>query len=138
MTNDTLIDIFNNLTTYNPFEICEQQNISVLIEPLGTVKGYYCQLHDYPFVFISTELDDYEKKLVCAHELGHALLHPEINLFYTVFPVEKYERQANNFAVNLLLMESKEDYPDYDLYQLAQVAGIPKSLLEAAYEHIVI
>lgn len=138
MTNDSLANLFNNLTTYNPFEICEQQNITALVEPLGTVKGYYCKVRDYPFIFISSKLDDYGKRLVCAHELGHALLHPEVNLFFTLFPVERYERQANNFSVNLLLMSAKEDYPDYDSYQLARVAGIPINLLEAAQGNIII
>jgi Zn-dependent peptidase ImmA (M78 family) len=138
MTNDDYIEIFNKLETYNPFEICEQKNITVLIEPLGTVEGYYCCIRNYPFVFISSDLGSYEKRLVCAHELGHALIHPEINLFYTFSPVEKYERQANAFAVNLLLMSASEEYPDYDLYQLARVAGIPTNLIEAAYENIII
>lgn len=137
MTNASLCDLINNMSA-DPFTACEQHNINVLFDPLGTVKGYYCFLHGHQFIFVSPELDDYEKRLVCAHELGHALLHPEINLFYTVFPVEKYERQANEFAVNYLLMGAKVDYPDYDLYMLARVAGIPRSLLEAAQDHLII
>ena len=78
------------------------------------------------------------QKFVCAHELAHALLHPEVNSFYALFPVGRYEGQANNFAVNLLLMGAKEEYPDFDLYQLANVAGIPLQAFESAYEHIIV
>jgi hypothetical protein len=35
-------------------------------------------------------------------------------------------------------MSASEEYPDYDLYQLARVAGIPTNLIEAAYENIII
>jgi Zn-dependent peptidase ImmA (M78 family) len=135
---DSLNNFFNCFKTYDPFKVCEEKGISVLIEPLGTVQGYYCMLRSHQFIFVSSQLDNYAAMLVCAHELGHALLHPEINLFYTIFPIGRYERQANDFAVNMLLRGAKEDYPDFDIYQLAQVAGIPKHLLESAFEHVIL
>lgn len=47
---------------------------------------------------------------VCAHELGHALLHRNINTPFlsknTLFSIDKIERQANTFAVELLLPDN--------------------------------
>lgn len=138
MTISSLPDFFNGLTTYNPFEICDKYNINVVNDPLGSVMGYYYLLRGYQFIFVSSNLSEHLRMLVCAHELGHALLHPEVNAYYSLFPVGRYERQANSFAVNLRLMDARQDHPDYDLYQLACVAGIPKALLESAFESIVV
>lgn len=134
----SLKSIISTLTTYNPFDICDQKNIIVIFKPLGAVKGLYCLIRKRQFIIISSDLNFYEKRLVCAHELGHAIFHPEINLYYTSFPIGRYEREANDFAVNLLLAGAAQEYPYYDLYELACIAGIPTNLLELAREHIVI
>jgi Zn-dependent peptidase ImmA (M78 family) len=70
---------------------------------------------------------------VCAHELGHAILHAKINTpylsAYTLFSVAKIERQANTFAVELLLPDDLlQEHPDCPIYNLAQLAGIPEGM----------
>ena len=44
---------------------------------------------------------------VLAHELGHAILHPKINITYlesnTFYSKEKFEIATNTFAAELLL-----------------------------------
>jgi Zn-dependent peptidase ImmA (M78 family) len=135
-TRASLKYLIDSFSSYDPFTICDQYDINLVYDNLGSVFGYYCFEGTRKFIVINSALDDEEKRLVCAHELGHALLHPELNAFYTVFPRGKYERQANDFAVNLLLMAAQEDYPDYDCYQLARVIGIPINLLESAQENI--
>ena len=130
--------LFDSFTNFDPYFICDQQNINVLNDSLGSVLGYYYLERNHQFIVISPDVDEYMRRLICAHELAHALFHPEVNAFYTLFPIGRYEREANDFAVNLLLMGAKEEYPDYDLYALARVAGIPRQLLESAFGHIIV
>ena len=124
--------ITNKYHTSNPFDIVEQSNITLFVEPLGSIKGYYCKILGSQFIHISDNLCYHEQRFVCAHELGHALIHPEISLRYTIFPQSKYEKQANKFAVYLLLKDISCEFPWYDTYQLARTAGIPLEALEAA------
>ena len=53
------------------------------------------------------------QRVVCAHELGHAMLHPRANTPFmrknTLFSVDRMEKQANTFAAELLI-------PDDALY----------------------
>ena len=137
-TRASLKSLIDRFTSYNPFDLCDQYSINMVYDNLGSVYGYYCFEKSRKFIVINNTLEYAIKRLVCAHELGHALLHPELNAFYTVFPRSKYERQANDFAVNLLLAAAREDYPDCDYYQLARIAGIPNYLLESAYENIIV
>lgn len=72
------------------------------------------------------------RKFVCAHELGHALLHPGINTPFlkasTLFSVNKLEREANEFAVELLLPDDLiKEY--WTIQEAAAVYEVP---LEAA------
>ena len=55
----------------------------------------------------NTDLSESEQRFSCAHELGHALLHPDANTpfltKYTYLSVDKYEIEANKFALKLLI-----------------------------------
>lgn len=69
------------------------------------------------------------KKLVCAHELGHALLHRQLGnttiglIEFEIFDITNTaEYEANLFAVNLLLDEKDIDSLICDGYDLVQIA----------------
>lgn len=59
------------------------------------------------FIFINSNLNYHEIKAILAHELGHALLHPDINTiderYKPIIPDGKIERQADIFASEFLL-----------------------------------
>ena len=133
---NNVASLLDNIDSNDPFIISEQNNITVRIEPLGHLHGYYCVMFGYKFIHISNLVRYELQRFICAHELGHALIHPEVNAFYELFPENRYERHANEFAINLLLRGAHEEYPDFDLYQLAKVAGIPKLYLEASFDRI--
>ncbi|MEG1310910.1 MAG: ImmA/IrrE family metallo-endopeptidase [Romboutsia sp.] len=42
-------------------------------------EGCYFKLDNIKFVLIDPSLNEYERNRVYAHELGHALLHPNVN-----------------------------------------------------------
>ncbi|MBS6382501.1 MAG: ImmA/IrrE family metallo-endopeptidase [Veillonella dispar] len=58
-------------------------------------------------IHLNASIPDDMLPFVCANELGHTILHPNINTPFlrkhTLFSIDKIERQANAFAVELLL-----------------------------------
>lgn len=59
------------------------------------------------FIFINSNLDYYNKRHVLAHELGHAILHPDVNTidknYKPIIADCKIEMQAEIFAAEFLL-----------------------------------
>lgn len=110
--NKALIDeLIGNLVkecgTRDPFKIARQKNIIVLEEPLKEIKGYYNKIRRIQMIHINDELEYFERMFVCAHELGHALLHPndqtnKLSTYSTVSTLKK-ESEANYFATNLIV-----------------------------------
>ena len=120
----------------NPFELCQALNIIVLYEPLGTVRGYYSKSHRFRVIHINENLSENQQLFTCAHELGHAVLHPNANTPFlrehTLFSVNKLEVQANRFAVCLTypadyLMQEFDGCP---VLQIAQALRLPADLIE--------
>ena len=67
----------------------------------------------YPAIIsINNAYDERSKKLLCAHELGHALLHEGAVNHFAVTPQNAFsgvEYEANLFAVSLLYDELEEE-----------------------------
>ena len=73
--------------------------------PLVHVGGFYQRYKDRDIIYINQELSEEEQRLYCAHELGHMILHKNINSIFldTDLHVEGiYELEANVFAIQLL------------------------------------
>ena len=121
--------------TRDPFEIARQKHIIITEEPLGSIRGYYSRSHRQPVIHINSALSESQRRFTCAHELGHALLHPKANTPFlhirTLFSVNRYEIEANRFAVWLLISdEDLAEYPDRTIPQLAQIFGVTPALME--------
>lgn len=127
-------DIADIHDTRDPFRIAAENDIHILYEELGKNLGYFSQLFRIKTIQINSRLGNSLRPFVCAHELGHALLHPyagthafNSNSFLTNCKIEK---EANLFAVELLFPDSLfMDHPDIDIYNLARSAGIPEELI---------
>lgn len=131
----TVLMLVKKYKTTCPFQIAEHKNILVLKEQLGEIYGYYHVYKRIRFIHINSDLNESLQRFVCAHELGHATLHPEVNTPFlranTLFSVERIEREANKFAVELLLPdEIIYDYKDSNLSieEIASIFGIPKEV----------
>lgn len=98
-------DIKSVWKTNNPFEIAEKYGIKVLIRNvnIGDFKAQTLKMEGYPTIIsINGLYSTLSQKVLCAHELGHALLHTEpINHFdVTTKNVHtNVEYEANLFAV---------------------------------------
>lgn len=118
--------LIHKFKTNDPFRIIENyKNILVYKIPLkGNVRGLYQYQKGLKFIFINNSLDEPAQNMVCAHELGHAVLHTRLNICFfrenTLFIPNKFEVQANRFAAELLLPdELVRNYFDYSLKQIA-------------------
>jgi Zn-dependent peptidase ImmA (M78 family) len=104
--------------TRDPFELCTCLGIWVYKIPLGNTKGYYTYAERKKVIFINAALSTWEKIIVCAHELAHAILHPDGNVYYkknnTYYVLEKFEIPAQTFAAELLISdEMVSECPSY-------------------------
>ncbi|MBE7135165.1 ImmA/IrrE family metallo-endopeptidase [Bacillus paranthracis] len=130
---DYVINIAQKHETTDPFKIARQKDIIVLFENLGNTLGFYSTYKRFKFIHINNEIDEITQRFVCAHELGHAVLHPKSNTPFlrnqTFFSVDRLEVEANTFAVELLLTdESIDTYKDTNLsiQEIAEIYGIPR------------
>mgnify|MGYP001001766415 FL=1 len=127
-----LVEKYN---TRNPFELADYQNIEIVYSELKSVLGYYTKYRRVQSIILSNELPEHLERYVCAHELGHAICHPDINVQWlcesTFYSKGKFERQANTFAVELLLPDTLlREYPDQTIYQIARSVGVPEEFVD--------
>lgn len=99
--------------TNDPFELCDYLNISIIFVALPEeIKGIYQLYKNIRTIYINNSLGHREQKVVCSHELGHAILHRKMNIVflekYTLFSGDKFEIEADEFAAELLI-------PDHDM-----------------------
>ena len=96
--------------------------------------GYFSNLFRIKTIRINDHADPFLQPFICAHELGHALLHPHAgthafnrNSFIANCKIEK---EANQFAVELLFPDELiACHPETDIYSLARTFGIPYQLV---------
>lgn len=97
--------------TRDPFQIADALGYIVLRVPLKGICGYYRHMKRRTIIYIDSGLDWWEEGFVCAHEIGHALLHRGCNRIFmdtnTYFKVDEYEIEADKFALNLLYSDSE-------------------------------
>lgn len=132
---DTILRLTKKYKTSNPFEIAEALNISVFYENLGTIHGYYNKPLRMKQIHINCSLCEQEAMYTCAHELGHAILHPNASTPFlrsnTMLSVEKMEIEADTFAVNLLISDDFiRENSMYTTKQLARFLGYNQALIE--------
>lgn len=122
--------------TNNPFEIADSLGIKVMFTQLGKISGYYKYVEHRKCIYINSDIaDDVFRKLVMAHELGHAIRHPKENCYFmqnkTLLLTSKTEIEANTFAMELLISDQDlDDCKEYTLDQLSRVFGYHRKLIE--------
>lgn len=121
--------------TSNPFDLADMLGIIVIKEDLGAIDGYYNKQLRQKQIHINCNLSENDMLFTCAHELGHALLHPNSNTKFlyenTFLSVDKLEQEANEFALELLLPdELLLEYSDYSIGQLSRLFGYSEKLIE--------
>lgn len=121
--------------TRNPFDLAESLGIVVCHEALGEINGYYNKVYRRQFIHINHNLAGEEACFTCAHELAHAILHPDLNTPFlrknTLFSVDKIEREANCFALQILYDDSElQPFLARPITDAAAYMGVPLPLAE--------
>ncbi|MBO5373235.1 MAG: ImmA/IrrE family metallo-endopeptidase [Lachnospiraceae bacterium] len=121
--------------TSNPFELANALGIKILLEELGNIKGYYNKPLRMKQIHINCNLDRQAQLFTCAHELGHAILHPNASTPFlrssTLLSVDKMEIEANEFATILLIPnEVILENRNLTVEQLSRLVGYEQSLIE--------
>lgn len=107
---DIKLKVLNLIVKYgtkNPFKLAKKLNIEIIIEDLGEVRGLFKKVLKRKFIFINSKLNEFDQTLVCAHELGHAVLHSSSEYQFLIDNTKilrrsKLEDEANLFASWLL------------------------------------
>ena len=128
--------------TRDPFEMIRGMNVILMSYPLEGVRGFYQYFQRNNIIYIDDRLPKHEQKFVLAHELGHMFLHKKTNAIFmdtkTGFNTQKYEIEANKFAVELLLPdETLIEYVNngYTMDQIARITGYHEKLIELRLNH---
>lgn len=104
---EELGDIYLN----NPIKVCTVKNIAIRKITLNPkiYPAYTTNIFGNPTISLNENYTLLSQKVLCAHELGHALLHSDN--CYNGFDGEniQQEYEANLFAVALLFTEDQYD-----------------------------
>ncbi|MDP4146097.1 MAG: ImmA/IrrE family metallo-endopeptidase [Bacillota bacterium] len=111
----------------DPFYLCSLVDIIVLKTDLNPniYPAYTTNVNGYPIITINRRFSYKSQKILCAHELGHAILHKD-NYYNGFGDNDIYkEYEANLFAVSLLFDKSAfnlglEDMSNYELQNILE------------------
>jgi len=130
--------ITDNLTaehrTRDPFELASYFNINVTLLNLhDEIKGFYKYDRRNKFIYLNNNLSNDMQRVVCAHELGHAVLHPRANTPFmkknTLLSVARIEVEANTFAAELLIPdETFIGFNRVTVYEIASLHNVPTEI----------
>lgn len=127
----------------DPFRLCKAMGIKVLYAPMGegseACKGFYLIHNRIKTITINNSLSSEFARIICSHELGHAVLHKDkagvkaFHDFGLFDSVSSYEYEANIFAAELLLedgdvLNSLND--DLSFFQAASTLNVPAEILD--------
>lgn len=121
--------------TRNPLEIAKSMGCIIVHYPLEGVRGFYHYFQRNHIIYVDDRLPDHIILFVIAHELGHVVLHKKTNAIFmdtrTQFVTNRYENEANLFAVDLLISDDDiEEHIDFTTSQLSHLYGYQRSLIE--------
>lgn len=117
-----------------PFQLAEHLKVHVMYHNLHPeINGYYKYDRRNQYIVINHNLGLNQQRVVCAHEVGHAILHPKVNTPFmnnnTFLSVRKIEREANRFAAELLIPD--DSFKDNEtIFAIASIHNVPIELVE--------
>lgn len=120
--------------TSDPFQIAKDLHIELAIGDIGSRLGCYMYMKRHKCIFLNENLSESELRFVMAHELGHAILHPQQNCYFirnrTFLSADRIEVEANTFAIELLVPDTEIiENPDLTIGQLARMTGYSEDIL---------
>ena len=101
-----------NYYSCNPYEIAASEGITVFHSELGhNIYGFSHTYKRQQMIVINKSLPSKVAKFVCAHELGHQMLHPTNNLTpHILFSDHKVDREIARFIIQILVRNKLYSY----------------------------
>lgn len=135
---ETAEQVIENYGGKDVFETAENAGVKVWFRKLGSLKGLYICENGVRYIVINEQLDVTMQKVVCAHELGHDVLHRELSAGGiregTLFlDTDKTEREANLFAACVLISDDEilnAASECDDINGAASLIGLPSELVK--------
>ena len=137
--------LVNKHGTRDPFEICFCLDINIHRMELGpALKAYYFCHSRIKNIVINADSSDVIQRVLCAHELGHAVLHGKLAALRGFHELSMYdavsrtEYEANLFAAELLI-EDEELFSllktdGVSFYDVAKELYVPPELLDFKFK----
>lgn len=127
----------------NPHALAVAMGVITLFEPMGkgekSCKGFYMHQSRKDLITVNSDLSDEARRIILAHELGHAALHRDLvrqggfHDFSLWDAAAKPEYEANLFAAELLLEDGEVLEllrQDNFFFSAAGRLGVPPELLD--------
>lgn len=127
--------------TRDPFEICKNLDIRIRYRDLGKdIKAYFLCQSRIKNIVINQRTSNSVRRILCSHELGHAVLHRQFAAMRTFQETEQFhsmnstEYEANLFAAELLIDDKEliKQLTDYEksFFDIAKELCVPTELLD--------
>lgn len=115
--------------TRDPYKIAKQLGIIILFEELGEIHGFYNKIKRIKFIHVNKNSTEEEILYILAHELGHAICHPNENTpqlsAQSITSEMKIEKEADYFATKLIIDGSHDELLSPTKYDILSYYGLP-------------
>ena len=134
-----IVDILcRKYKTRNPYTLASELGIIVQYgEKMDKVRGFYLYDSGIKLICLGNNLPNCTERVVLSHEIGHAILHKQSSapfLQSTFLSVDKMEREANKFAVELIITdEDLQEHWEYTIDEWAMYYGLPREIIELRF-----
>lgn len=132
--DDIVLGLIDMYSTNDPYELCDLLNIKIKkVSPNSLILAsnnslYIRNYYGEEIIYIKNDLSLSIEKFYISHELGHAILHPDIknSLNSNLINIDKLEKQANYFAFRLRKIQFNEiELHQLTLEQIASCVEVP-------------
>lgn len=135
-----LNDYMDRFQTSSPVTLCKELDIPILESNLGNLFGYAIENYGVYVIGVNNKLSEHERIFTIAHELGHIIAEHDFNVLAlrknTQFVTDKFEIEANNLAVHMLLKYYDVDIENRTISQLSSLTGIKEDILIAYFDTV--
>lgn len=131
--------------TRDPFNLCENLQINIRYADLGTaLNAYYFYQSRIKSIVINSRCSTIVQRILCAHELGHAVLHKELAAMHGFHEPELFdssiptEYEANIFAAELMVRDEELSFllkdTNKSFFSIAKELCVPAELLDFKFK----
>jgi len=109
---------------------------------LGSLNGFYTINFRIKTIYLNEKLNTQQRKISCAHELGHIILRHHMNKLFlsnnTFIVTNKFEIQADKFTVELLVPDNIiDELKSYTIDQISTLLMLPPRLIKLKLELLI-